>query len=67
LPRLAAKLSSEFIVGKSYPTAAQECGLKIIYEMTGDAQLRSTLSETTTAGHTLITIHSIDPLHSGLT
>jgi hypothetical protein len=33
LPRLAAKLSSDFS-GKNYRTAAQECGPQITYEMT---------------------------------
>ena len=66
LPRLVAKLPSEFL-GKNYPTAAQECGTNIIYEITGDAIMVAKLDAATitTAGHANIVIHSIKPADSG--
>ena len=66
LPRLVAKLPSEFL-GKNYPTAAQECGTNIIYEINGDAKNVAKLDPNTviTARHANIVIQSIKPEESG--
>jgi hypothetical protein len=67
LPKLVPRLQSEFIVGKNYRTAAQECGTQIEYSITGDAKTVATLDTTTPPEFAKITIQSTKPEESGQT